>query len=74
MTKIEESDNYNQFSLKELDGSEFLLYHPVCRALMGKAKIISRFDDWEIICHNCKRKMHVSEIKFVKIKKKAGKL
>lgn len=54
------------------DNFAYLIYHKDCRALIGKANIVSRFDDWETICHNCKKVVPVSQvdqIKFVKISK-----
>ncbi len=58
---------------EESDHFTYLIYHKACRALVGKANVLNRFDDWEMICHNCKRIMPIHEIKFVRIEKKAKK-
>lgn len=55
---------------EEFDHFTYLLYHTKCRALIGKANILNRFDDFEIICHNCKKIIPVNQIKFVRIEKK----
>lgn len=55
---------------EESDHYVYLVYHKVCRALIGKASVLNRFDEWEIICHNCKRITPIHEIKFVRIEKK----
>ncbi len=55
---------------EESDHFVYLLYHKVCRAMVGKANILNRFDEWELICHNCKRIMPIDQIKFVRIEKK----
>ncbi|MDD4476860.1 MAG: hypothetical protein PHY40_01740 [Patescibacteria group bacterium] len=55
---------------EESDHFTYLLYHRDCRALIGKANILNRFDDWEAICHNCKKIIPVNQIKFVRIEKK----
>lgn len=52
------------------DHFTYLLYHKDCRALIGKANILNRFDDWEFICHHCKKIVPISQIKFVKIEKR----
>lgn len=57
---------------EESDHFVYLLYHKVCRAMVGKANILNRFDEWELICHNCKRIMPIDQIKFVKIEKKTS--
>lgn len=57
---------------EESDHFVYLLYHKACRAMVGKANILNRFDEWEVICHNCKRIMSVDQIKFVKIEKKGN--
>lgn len=56
---------------EESDHYQYLLYHNDCRALVGKANILNRFDDFEMICHNCKKVMPINKIKFVRIEKKA---
>ena len=64
--------NEEDFKIYEKsDTFEYLLYHKDCRAMVGKANIINRFDDWEVICHHCKKIMPVNQIKFVKVKKNA---
>ena len=63
----------SQMDLEIYEASDYfsyLLYHKDCRALIGKANILNRFDDWEIICHNCKKIVPVSQIKFVRIEKR----
>lgn len=52
------------------DHFTYLLYHKDCRALIGKANVLNRFDEWEIICHNCKKIVPVDQIKFVRIEKR----
>lgn len=52
------------------DHFTYLLYHKDCRALIGKANILNRFDEWEFICHNCKKVVPVGQIKFVRIEKR----
>ncbi len=52
------------------DHFTYLLYHKDCRALIGKANVLNRFDEWEIICHNCKKIVPVIQIKFVRIEKR----
>ena len=54
---------------EESDHFVYLLYHKVCRAMVGKANVLNRFDEWELICHNCKRIMPIDQIKFVRIEK-----
>ena len=54
---------------EESDHFVYLLYHKVCRAMVGKANILNRFAEWEVICHHCKRNMSVDQLKFVKIEK-----
>jgi len=55
---------------EESDHFTYLLYHLACRALIGKANILNRFDEWETICHNCKKITPINQIKFVRIEKK----
>jgi len=55
---------------EESDHFVYLLYHKVCRAMVGKANVLNRFDEWELICHNCKRIMPIDQIKFVRIERK----
>ena len=55
------------------DHFTYLLYHKDCRALIGKANILNRFDDFETICHNCKKIIPVSQVKFVRIEKREPK-
>lgn len=52
---------------EEADHFTYLIYHTDCRALIGKVNQLSRFDDWEVICHNCKRVIPIERIKFVRI-------
>ena len=55
---------------EESDHYIYLIYHKFCRAMVGKANVLNRFDEWEMICHNCKRIMPINSIKFVRVEKK----
>jgi len=66
---LEEEKDFKIY--EKSDSFEYLLYHKDCRAMVGKANLINRFDDWEVICHNCKKIMPVNQIKFVRVEKNA---